>query len=246
MMSKTLHIYVGFDSVETVSWHVLTQSIIARSSIPVAFHPVKKSMLKEVFNRPTDPKQSNEFSFTRFLVPYLQGYKGWALFMDCDMMLRVDIAEIIKHMNGGKSVYVCQHDYTPKEGTKYLGAVQYPYPRKNWSSVMLFNCSHSDCRNLTPEYVNTAPALDLHRFNWTTDERLGSLPLEWNHLVGEYQHDKHAKIVHWTNYGPWLTDFADVDYADEWFKEKAIMNHALQNADVDYDPHAELVQDKSA
>jgi len=239
-MSETLHIYIGFDAVETVSWHVLTQSIIARSSIPIAFHPVKKSMLKEIYTRQTDPKQSNEFSFTRFLAPYLQDYRGWALFIDCDQMFRVDIKEIKKYMNPieGKSVYVCHHDYEPKSSTKYLGAVQYSYPRKNWSSVMLFNCSHSDCRKLTPEYVNTAPALDLHRFNWTSDEKLGELPIEFNHLVGEYPYDKDAKNIHWTNFGPWLNDFADTDYADEWFKEKAIMNHAVQNSDVDYDPFA--------
>lgn len=235
---NTLHIYIGYDAVESVSWHTLCQSILARSTMPVAFHPVKQSLLKQIYTRPTDPKQSNEFSFTRFLVPFLNGYKGWALFMDTDMMLRTDISKIFDHVDptDGKAVYVCKHDYEPCSDKKYLGATQYKYPRKNWSSVMLFNCSHHDCRNLTPDYVNTAPALDLHRFHWADDDHIGDLPLEWNWLVGEYPYNKDAKNVHWTNFGPWLNDFAHVDYSDEWFKEKALANHALQNKDVGFEP----------
>ena len=208
-MNDILHIFIGYDEVETVSWHVLCQSIIARATRPVAFHPVKRSLLKSCHDRARDPKQSNEFSFTRFLVPYLMGYKGVALFMDSDMMLRTDISELfdVVDLKEGNSVYVCKHEYQPRNVQKYLGAVQYPYPRKNWSSVMLFNCAHYDCRRLTPEYVNKASGLDLHRFNWTEDDRIGSIPLEWNWLVGEYKHNPEAKNVHWTpSDRDWETD----------------------------------------
>lgn len=231
MTTETLNIYIGFDQVESVAWHTLAHSILARASIPIAIHPVKQSMMKDVYKRAWDPKQSNEFSFTRFLVPYLQGYNGWALFIDCDMLFRTDIKELFDLRDPFKAVQVCQHDYEPKTDTKYLGAVQYKYPRKNWSSVMLFNCDHYDCKRLTPEYINTASGLDLHRLNWTKDEHIGSLPLEWNWLVHEYPYNPNAKNVHWTIGGPYFHEYQDVDYSDEWFKERALMNHVLQRAD---------------
>lgn len=237
--TDTFHIFIGYDDVEPVAWHALTHSILSRATMPVAFHPLKVSMLKDVYTRPRDPKQSNEFSFTRFLVPYLMGFKGWALFLDCDMMLRVDIRELWEARNPFKAVMVCQHDYTPSRERKYLGSTQYVYPRKNWSSVMLFNCGHRRCHNLNPDYVNTAPALDLHRLAWVEDQQIGSLPLEWNWLVGEYTHNPEAKNVHWTNFGPWLREFEHTDYAEEWFEVKRQMNHALQNADVGYDPDSD-------
>lgn len=227
-MSETLHIYIGFDEVEPVAWHVLCQSILARTSMPVAFHPVKLSMLPMI-NRPRDPRQSNEFSYSRFIVPHLHGDDGWALFMDADMMLRVDIAELWALRDPTKAVQVVKHDYHPASREKYLGNVQYDYPRKNWSSVMLFNCSHESTQGLTPALINVATGAYLHRFKWVDDEDIGELPVEWNHLVDEYTHNPDAKIVHWTNYGPWLRDHEFVDYAEEWFQEKAHTVYAMQH-----------------
>ena len=231
-LTETLQIYIGYDEVESVAYHTLAHSVINRSSVPVSIHPIKLSLFDKMYSRQRDPKQSNEFSFSRFLVPYLQGYTGWALFMDCDMMLRTDINELFKLRDPTKSVMVCQHDYTPSDKTKYLGNVQYQYPRKNWSSVMLFNCAHQHCRNLTPEYINTAPALALHRFNWTEDERLGSLPLEWNWLVGEYKYNPDVKNIHWTVGGPWFYEYENTDYANEWFKERDDMLSTVQRKDI--------------
>jgi hypothetical protein len=226
--SETLHIFIGYDEVESVAFDVLCHSITSRASMPVAFHPVKLSMLRDVYNRPRDPKQSNEFSFTRFLVPYLMNYQGWALFMDLDMLVRTDIRELWELRRYDKAVMVCQHDYQPSTQFKYLGNIQYTYPRKNWSSVMLFNCGHEDCQTLTPDYVNSAPALDLHRLLWAEEDNIGGLPLEWNWLVGEYLHNPDAKNVHFTIGGPWFTEFGHVDYADEWFKEKSNMLYTEQ------------------
>ena len=210
-----IHLFIGVDDVEIVAYHTMVQSIIDTCTVPIAITPLKLSMLP-LYNRERDPKQSNEFSFSRFYVPYLCGYKGHAIFMDLDMLLRSDINELWKLRDNRKSVQVVKHDYTPKTRVKYLGAIQYPYPRKNWSSVMLFNCEHDHCKRLTPKYVNEADALSLHRFHWTHEDYIGSLPKSWNHLVGEYDYDEYANNIHWTIGGPWFAEYSNVDYADEW------------------------------
>ena len=223
-----LNIFAGFDQVEAVAYHTLCHSILSRSSKPVSITPVKISMLEGIYNRKRDQKQSNEFSFTRFLVPYLMGYKGHALFMDCDMLVRTDINELFELRDNTKSVQVVKHDYTPKDRTKFLGTTQYQYPRKNWSSVMLFNCSHYHCRKLTPEYVNTATGMDLHRFKWTEDRYIGELSKDWNHLVSEYDPNPDAKIVHYTVGGPYFDEYMHCEYSDEWFEERSLMRHCEQ------------------
>jgi lipopolysaccharide biosynthesis glycosyltransferase len=222
-----LRVFIGYDGVETVAYHTLVQSILEYATEPVSITPIKLSMLP-MYTRKRDSKQSNEFSFTRFLVPYLCGYEGHALFMDCDMMFREDVAELWKLIDDAKSVQVVKHDYTPTTQVKYLGAIQYAYPRKNWSSVMLFNCAHDHCKRLTPSYVNTASGMALHRFFWTHEDYIGSLPVEWNHLVGEYESNPCAKIVHWTLGGSWFNEYADTEYADEWNEMKSRMSHCEQ------------------
>jgi hypothetical protein len=228
-------IFVGYDPVETVSYHTMCHSILSRSTIPVSFTPINQRNLKRCYDRPRDPKQSNEFSFTRFLVPYLCGYQGWAAFFDCDMMVRTDIKELYDLRDENKALLCVQHDYTPKLENKYLGNVQYQYPRKNWSSVVLWNCGHPANRILTPKYVEQATGLELHRFNHLTDSQIGSLDVGWNWLVQDYNLSsleggkKRIKNVHWTNFGPWLNDYQHVDFADEWYIERGLMNYALQN-----------------
>ena len=224
-----LKIFIGYDGVESVAYHTLVQSIMEYTTEPVSITPVKKSMLP-MYVRSRNSKQSNEFSFTRFLVPYLCNYEGHALFMDCDMMFTTDVAELWKLIDTTKSVQVVKHDYTPKTQVKYLGAIQYPYPRKNWSSVMLFNCAR--CKKLTPQYINTAHPMDLHRLFWTNEELIGELSPEWNHLVGEYEPNPDAKIIHWTLGGPWFNETKDAEYADEWFamRDKMINCEQLSEA----------------
>lgn len=207
-------VVIGFDSREILPWHVLCHSILSRSSVPVSISAVKLSQLP--LSRPV--QGSTEFSLSRFMVPWMCGYDGLALFMDCDMMVRMDIAEIFK-MHDGSAVQVVQHDYTPRDSVKFYGQAQERYPKKNWSSVMLMDCAQ--CKVLTPEYVNTASAMDLHQFKWT--DSVGSLPPRMNHLVGEYPYDPSAGIVHWTVGGPWLKSYRDTDYADDWFNEYAEM-----------------------
>jgi len=226
-MSETLHVYIGWDARESVAWHVLSHSILARSTMPVAIHPIKLAQLP-CLTRPRDPRQSNDFSFSRFLAPWLNGHEGWCLFLDADMLCRADIAELFALRDEDKAVQVVKHCYTPKYQKKYLGARQYVYQRKNWSSVMLFNCSHRQTTALTPSLVNVATGEYLHQFGWCSDDVIGELPVEWNHLVEEYDENPDAKIVHWTNFGPWLDGHHDVEFAPEWRMERGKMLYAMQ------------------
>ena len=221
-----LRIYIGYDPKEAVAFHTLAHSIQRRSSIPVTIAPLMQSQLRGLYTRSRGPTESTEFSLTRFLVPALSEYRGWSLFMDCDMLCRADIAELaaFTERSGDKAVLLCKHDYTPGPSRKFLNQVQTVYPRKNWSSVMLFN--NARCAALTPEYVNTAIGLDLQRFAWLNDSMIGELSLEWNWLVGEYQHNPAAKIVHYTIGGPYYGEYRGCDYAGEWFEENRRMNFA--------------------
>ena len=161
--------------------------------------------------------QSTEFSFSRFLVPYLCGYEGKAIFMDSDMLCRTDIAELWK-LDTPHSVSVVKHDYQPKKEDKFLGYKQSLYEKKNWSSLMLFN--NTLCRALTPKVVNEASGLYLHQFKWLQDDSLiGALPVEYNHLVGEYPPNPNAKIVHFTLGTPCFKAYSNCEFSDEWYAE---------------------------
>jgi len=214
-----LNVYIGYDPNESVAFYTLAHSILRRASIPVAIAPLMRSQLRGVYTRDRGPTESTEFSLTRFLVPYLSGYSGWSVFMDCDMLCLADIAELAAQIDRqpDKAVLVCKHDYVPRTERKFLGQVQTKYPRKNWSSLMVFN--NARCRALTPAYVNSAAGLELHRFGWIDDASIGEIPLEWNWLVGEYAPSASAKIVHYTLGGPYFDDYRDCDYAAEWLAE---------------------------
>lgn len=210
-----IRVFIGFDEKETVAFHVLCHSIHAHASEPVSIAPLSLTQLGKVFHRERNPLQSTDFSFSRFLVPYLCNYEGWGIFLDCDMLFRADIAKLWALRDDRYAVMVVKHDYVPKEETKFLGAVQTKYQKKNWSSVMLFNAAK--CKALTPDYVNTATGLELHQFKWLGDDGLiGELPMRWNHLVGEYEHSNDAANVHYTIGGPYFNEYGDCDYADEW------------------------------
>jgi hypothetical protein len=135
------------------------------------------------------------------------------------MLCRVDVAALLGEMErqSDKAVLVCKHDYVPKTARKFLDQVQTKYPRKNWSSLMLFN--NARCRALSVDYVNSASGLELHRFAWLEDAAIGGLPLEWNWLVGEYPYSANARIAHFTLGGPYFPEYRDCDYADEWRAE---------------------------
>jgi len=216
MAAEIARVFIGFDSKEVVAYHVLAQSIIEHASMPVQFCPIVLPHLDKVFTRERNALQSTEFSFSRFLVPYLSGFQGWSLFMDCDMLMRADIAELWNLRDDASAVMCVKHDYQPKVDTKFLGQVQTKYEKKNWSSVMLFN--NARCGALTPDFVNTATGLQLHQFKWLdSDAEIGELPATWNWLVNEYDHDPAARNVHFTDGGPYFDEYRNDDYADEWF-----------------------------
>lgn len=213
--SRVLDVYIGYDPNEIVAYHVLCQSILEQSSRPVRLTPINLSNLKGVFAREAVATQSTEFSFSRFLTPYLSGYEGWSLFMDCDMLVRADIADLFALADDRYAVMVAQHDYVPRDEIKFLDHVQTRYAKKNWSSVMLMN--NARCRALTPQYVNEASGLQLHQFHWLESEaEIGAVPLEWNWLVGEYENNPAARIAHFTRGGPYFPEYVDCDYGDEW------------------------------
>lgn len=222
-----IRIFIGFDARETVAWHVLTHSILARSSVPVAFVPLKLDNLRAVFHRERNPLQSTDFAFSRFLTPHLSGYEGWSIFMDCDMLVRADIASLWAQRDDRYAVMCVKHDHQPLETVKFHNEKQTAYAKKNWSSVMMFN--NARCRALTPEYVNTATGLQLHQFKWLeSDDAIGQIDAGWNHLVGHDPMQGEPANVHFTTGGPYFEEFAGCDYADDWFREKQAMLHVTQ------------------
>jgi len=215
-------VFIGWDSREDIAYQVCRKSLLKHASIPLDIHPIKQSELRErgLYTREFDPLSATEFSFTRFLTPYLAGYDGWAVFMDCDFLFRGDIAAITDYMDGAKACFVVQHDYRPLEKVKMDGQAQHQYPRKNWSSFMFMNCSHPEVKALTPDVVNRESGMFLHRFQWLKDESIGSLPVAWNYLEGWYTRDHcpNPIAVHFTRGGPWFRDYMEVEYAREWLE----------------------------
>jgi len=223
MHPDVVKVFIGYDPAESIAWHTMAASIYRQSSRPVAIVPINLNNLKSIFNRQRDPKQSNEFSFSRFLVPYLCNYEGLGIFFDCDQMLRADIAEIFSVMNEqpDKAVYVVKHSYEPRDDIKYLNNVQYKYPRKNWSSVVLWNCAHKKNRFLSPAVVNSSDGLTLHRFTWLDDNEIGELTVNWNWLVGEYDNPPvDIKNLHWTIGGPYFNEYKNTNFSAEWNEER--------------------------
>ena len=217
-----IRVFIGYDDREAVAFNVLSHSIHARASTPVTVAPVRLSQLEGVYRRDRNVLQSTDFSFSRFLTPWLCDYEGWALFMDCDMLMLEDVAEAWKLRDERFAVQVVKHHHVPREETKFLGAAQTKYEKKNWSSVMLMNCAR--CRALTPEYVNAATGLELHQFKWLGDDALiGELPSRWNHLVGYDAPRGDAALVHFTIGGPYFDEYSDCEYAREWRSERDAM-----------------------
>lgn len=217
-LPDNLRIYIGYDSKEPIAYHVLAHSLISKSTRPLEICPLALNQLDGHYYR--NDRGSTDFTFSRFLVPKLSDFKGVSIFMDCDMLAQVDIGTIQRDIDRqpDKAVLVCKHEYVPKSSTKFLGQTQTTYPKKNWSSFIIFR--NDRCKALNSKYVNSASPMDLHRFNWLQEEEVGSLPLDWNWLVGEYEPNPKARMLHWTNGGPWFEDTQNTDHADLWFAEK--------------------------
>lgn len=208
--------FIGYDRQESLAAYVLAHSIQSRSSMPVSLTFLNRENLKGIFNRKRSEVETTDFSISRFLVPYLCNYEGWSIFTDCDMILQDDPAKLWAWRDDRYSVRVVKHNYIPREGVKWLGKVQTRYEKKNWSSVMLLNTGQ--CKSLTVDYVNHVSGLDLHQFKWTTDDKIGDLPAQWNHLVG-YDVPGKASLLHYTTGGPYFNEFKLCEFSEEWFDE---------------------------
>jgi lipopolysaccharide biosynthesis glycosyltransferase len=224
-----LKIFVGMDlKVEPVAYAVFCQSVIEHSSIPVSFTPMALNTLSEYTE--THKDGSNAFIYSRFLVPYLCGFKGMALWVDGDMIVRSDIAELLWEFQQDEAVKVVKHHYQTKHPIKYLGAKNEDYPKKNWSSVMLWNCGHHLNKQLTPKFVMEKDGKYLHRFQWLKypEEQVGKLDETWNWLVSEQEYNPDAKLVHYTVGTPCFNGYQDCDYSDEWFDTYKRMIYPLK------------------
>lgn len=222
-METPLKIFIGWDSREDIAYQVAKASIEEHASVPVEIVPIRLKDLKKqnMYWRPTDKLASTEFTFSRYLVPALTNYTGWALFIDCDFLFLDDVKSLFDQIDDQYAIMCAKHDYTPKPGVKMDGKLQTQYPRKNWSSMMLINCEHpKNKKYLTVEQINSrsiTPAY-VHRFSWLDDEDIGTLSHEWNWLVGWYKEpaDGKPKALHYTEGGPWFDDYKTCEYATEW------------------------------
>lgn len=210
-----IKIFVGFDQREAVAFHTFSQSVLEKASAPVSFTPLVLSALDGY--RETHTDGSNAFIYSRFLTPFLAGFNGWAIFADGDMICRADIKELWDLRDDRYAVMVVKHDYQTKAFQKYLGNKNENYPRKNWSSVILWNCGHEKNRQLTPDFVMGKDGKFLHRFTWLDDAEVGELPKEWNWLTIEYPDNYEAKLLHFTLGTPCFKDYEASDMADEWW-----------------------------
>jgi lipopolysaccharide biosynthesis glycosyltransferase len=206
-------IFIGWDSREAECADILAYSLRKHSSIPLDIRYLKLDELD--FSRPRDPKQSTEFTYTRFLVPSLCNYQGKAVFMDCDMVCLGDIKELDDLDMTGLALRVVKHDYQPTNTVKMDGCVQTVYPRKNWSSLMLMNCAK--LKLWTRQVVETQTGAYLHRFQDIPDEEIGDLPNTWNTLDWM---DERTKLIHYTNGGPWFEQYKDHPYGAAWLKAR--------------------------
>ena len=234
-------IWLGFDSREVPAYAVAVHSIKTNLTRPIPINGLVLDELQRlgIYKRRTDIVRdsennrrlidgpsirddydgslSTEFAISRFLVPLLAS-SGWALFMDCDVLVRADLAKFFALRDPSKAVQCVKHNYIPMQTVKMDGQIQTVYSRKNWSSFMLFNVDHPSNKKLTLEMVNTLPGRDLHKFCWLADDEIGDLSVEWNWLAGESEPVADPKIVHHTLGSPCLPGYEHAPFADEWRK----------------------------
>ncbi len=224
MKIDNINFFIGYDSKEDIAYRVCKQSLLNNSTSNIKVKSLKlyELIAKNFYTRAVDPLASTEFTYSRFLIPALMNYKGWAIFCDCDFLFFKDINLLFDSIEGDKAVYCVKHDYKPKEKHKMDGQQQTIYPRKNWSSFIVYNCEHPSNKKLTVDLVNSQTGSFLHQFKWLNDNEIGSLDERWNWLEGwsSKNNKKEPYAVHYTRGGPWFDEWQDVEFADEWIKER--------------------------
>ena len=224
-MADCIKIVVGFDQREAIAYHTFSQSVLEKSSLPVLFLPLSMNTLKGY--KETHNDKSNDFVYSRFLTPYLHNFEGWAIFADGDMVCQSDIKELWDLRDKTKALQVVMHDYKTKFNQKYLGNTNENYPRKNWSSLILWNCSHPKHKVLTPDFISNQTGKYLHRFSWLDDEDIGELPIDWNWLAIEYPNNPKAKIIHYTLGTPCFKDYRNTEMAVTWHEVQQKVNEGI-------------------
>ena len=241
-----LRVFVGYDPREALAYQVCVASLRARSSIRLEVMPLVQAHLRALglYRRPEERRGtqawdtisrapvSTEFALTRFLVPRLAGFGGWALFCDCDFLWRDDVAALRDLAEPEKAVLLVKHEHRPSEAVKMDGQLQTPYRRKNWSSLMLLNCAHRAHRDgLTDAAINSWPGRDLHAFRWLDDEAIGDLPLAWNWLEGVSDPAIAPRAVHYTRGTPNLPGHEEAAYAEAWWAMAAAVRRGASRED---------------
>jgi hypothetical protein len=228
-----INVYIGWDPREVRAYNVCASSLKRHTTVPINIIPIIREELEHQnkHKRPHDNLAATQFTYTRFLVPFLNNYNGIAVFCDCDFLWLTDINQLLQEINYGtadfnkKAVYVVKHDYTPVNTIKMDGAVQTIYPRKNWSSLIVWNCNHPKHKALSTECINTATGAFLHRFQWLNDEEIGEIDLGWNWLVDVYDintYGKELKALHYTEGGPWFENYKNCSFSDLWNTEESL------------------------
>lgn len=233
---NVLPVFIGYDRREHEAYEVCRASMERRSSVPLDIKRLDLTLLQDsgLYERPYHVKRSGQridvadgrpfstdFAFSRFLVPALSLYQGWALFCDCDFLFTADLAGLLKHADDRYAVMCVKHDHKPIERTKMNGVAQGGYPRKNWSSLVLWNCAHPANACMTVDCVSRMPGRWLHAFSWLSDDKIGDLPITWNWLSGVNEpFDSVPCGVHYTLGGPWFENCQDVPLADLWRAER--------------------------
>jgi hypothetical protein len=215
-----VRVFIGYDKNEHIAAEVCKYSIIKRSNIKHKQITYLKSEDIKEYTRPREPNQSTDFTYTRFMVPYLSGFKGYSIFCDCDFLFLDDIKEIMRRVDPKVAISVVKHPtYVPNSQVKMDGIAQHIMDRKNWASLIVFNNSNDYNTILTPEYVNTiTPGRKLHTFDWLPDTQIGSLSLDWNVLDGYYQLDN-PRAIHYSDGGPWFKNYKQTYYSNYWWDE---------------------------
>lgn len=228
-MQSSINLFIGWDSRERAAFHALVESVVTNTKTPVNIRPICLHQIESIYHRPISA-QSTEFTYSRFLVPYLSGYQGHSIFVDCDFIFTADISELLTYIKPQEALAVVKHDYESNCSVKFNGEEQVNYPKKNWSSLMVFN--NSLCTALTPELVETESGKYLHRFEWLESESLiGEIPADWNFLVGEYDAPKEGEVprgIHYTLGGPWFPQFEACDLNDEYRHYFNLAGSAIQ------------------
>lgn len=224
-METTINVYIGYDQREDLAYQVCRASILKHCGPETnifKIEPIVQDWLraKSIYTRQKDIFASTDFSLTRFLTPYLNNYEGYAIFMDLDFVVTGNLLKEVDmsiKKDNDKAVWLVKHDYISRVQRKMDNKIQHAYPKKNWSSFMIFDCAHPAMRTLTPEYINQATSQDLHQFRWINEKLVGELPIDFNFLVGEYNKSKKLPLcLHFTLGLPFVGEIFTNDYLDVW------------------------------